>query len=377
MKFQSIILLCLSVLLGSVPVWAAEVTAEQIQLTLPPAIYTVPNSEMSLYFQNSVLYEPASDLKFAVFCDIGHQQADRWIIEPERNQVGMHKLTLTVSDQAGNEIVSASSIVHVAPREAGTGKQLRLLIIGDSLTHATIYPNRIHQLCSRPDNPELSFLGTHKPTSAAEGVAHEGYGGWAWETFLTRYVPAEKSDGTYRTRSSPFVRLDENGKPVVDIQDYINNHCYGVPPDIVVFKLGINDCFRADQQNPDARIDEVLNHADQLISEFRKAAPEALFGICLTTPGNSRDEAFDANYQGKYTRRGWKQIQHRLVQRYIAHFGNRENKRISLIPTETNLDITAGYPDNNAVHPNKAGYEQIGDSIYAWLKFQLTPKKGT
>ncbi|MEZ5433358.1 MAG: hypothetical protein R3F31_19790 [Verrucomicrobiales bacterium] len=39
-----------------------------------------------------------------------------------------------------------------------------------------------------------------------------------------------------------------------------------------------------------------------------------------------------------------------------------------IIPTELNLDCTAGYPENNGVHPNATGYAEIGSSIYAWLK---------
>ena len=64
-------------------------------------------------------------------------------------------------------------------------------------------------------------------------------------------------------------------------------------------------------------------------------------------------------------------MQHRLVQRQLEHFGKREKERIFIVPTELNLDPVDGYPDNNGVHPNGAGYKQIGDSIYAWLKWRL------
>jgi hypothetical protein len=66
----------------------------------------------------------------------------------------------------------------VLPAKAGEGKNFRLLIVGDSLTHATAYPNEIAKLFSSPTNPTCKTLGTHRPASAAPGVAHEGYGGW-------------------------------------------------------------------------------------------------------------------------------------------------------------------------------------------------------
>ncbi|MDB4680256.1 hypothetical protein OAE80_04655, partial [Planctomycetaceae bacterium] len=139
--------------------------------------------------------------------------------------------------------------------------------------------------------------------------------------------------------------------------------------------LGINDCFSApaeDVAGIDKRIETMFTSAETLLKAVRKAAPDAEFGLCLTTPPNSRQSAFEANYKDRYPRWGWKRIQHRLVQRQIEHFGNQEAQRRFLIPTELNLDPVDGYPENNAVHPNESGYQQIGQSIYAWLKWRLS-----
>lgn len=53
----------------------------------------------------------------------------------------------------------------------------------------------------------------------------------------------------------------------------------------------------------------------------------------------------------------------------MEHFANREN--VFLVPIQLNLDPVDGYPANNGVHPNEAGYKQIGTSIYAWLKMRI------
>jgi hypothetical protein len=111
----------------------------------------------------------------------------------------------------------------------------------------------------------------------------------------------------------------------------------------------------------------MLAQADVLIGAFRSAAPGAQLGICLTPPPNSREEAFQANYKDRYHRWGWKRIQHRLVQREIAHFAGREAENLFLIPTELGVDPIDGYPTNNGVHPNEFGYKQIGATIYAWF----------
>jgi len=97
-----------------------------------------------------------------------------------------------------------------------------------------------------------------------------------------------------------------------------------------------------------------------------QAAPQAILAIGVTTPPNSRQVAFEANYGDRYTRWGWKTIQHRLAQRELEHFGGRQADGLRLVPTHLDVDPFDGYPENNGVHPNAAGYAQIARSFHAW-----------
>ncbi len=246
------------------------------------------------------------------------------------------------------------------------------MIIGDSLTHASAYPNEIARLLSQHDNPKWVMLGSHKPASAAEGVSHEGYGGWTWSRFVTKYEP--NPDGTHARRSSPFVFLNDDSRPQLDMQRYFEEACEGQRPDYVVIMLGINDCFSAPADEVagiDARIDAMFGHADRLLSAIRDAVPQARIGVCLTTPPNARQEAFEANYKDRYTRWGWKRIQHRLVQRQMRYVAAKADPQISIVPTQLNLDPIDGYPANNGVHPNGDGYKAVAATIYSWLKWNL------
>jgi len=367
-----------SLLLVSAMVWLlsdpcrAESDGRPLRLTLPAECYAVPGVEMSLYFDNIVLTETPDSYRFKVSCNVGRSDQKRWWVMPAQADVGEHPLTVSVTNGEGKVLEKASLLLRVMSADAGAKRNIRLLFVGDSLTHATHYPNEIAELLSQPGNPGWTMLGTHKPSGAKPGVAHEGYGGWTWKRFAVHYEP--NPDGTYRKRSSPFVYLDENEKPQLNLRRYFLEECSGKPADFVVFKLGINDCFGLnpdDARSLDAGIDAVFVHADVLLAAFREEAPQAKFGICLTTPPNARESAFQANYQGKYPRWGWKRIQHRLVQRQLEHFGNREKEHIYIVPTQLNLDPVDGYPTNNGVHPNQQGYKQIGASIYSWLKAEM------
>lgn len=350
---------------------AAE-TPSALQLTLPTEFSAVVDHEMNVYFDNIVLTQTPTDYRFKVDCPIGRTAGERWTLTPSVEDVGTHEFTVTVTDKENHQIATASTSLLVVPADAGADRRLRLLIVGDSLTHATLYPNEIARLLSQPGNPEWEMLGTHKPARAAEGVAHEGYGGWTWQRFAAHYEP--NPDGTYKKRSSPFVFGLKDGKPMLDVERYFDEACDGKRPDVVFFLLGINDCFSADADDPqaiDARVNTMLTQAETLLAAFREAAPQADLAICLTTPPNAREEGFEANYKGRYHRWGWKRIQHRLVQRELAHFAGRESQRQFIVPTQLNLDPFGGYPVNNGVHPNALGYQQIGQSLYAWLKTQL------
>jgi lysophospholipase L1-like esterase len=356
---------------------AALAAVAPLQLTLPPACYAVPGVPFSVYYDNVVLTETPENFRFEFTSDLGAAEARRWTVTPADRDVGAHPITVTVKDRDGKVLEQGRTVLHVVPRAAGDGRSLRLLIVGDSLTHATHYPNEIARLLSTPGNPRWTMLGTHRPAAAAPGVAHEGYGGWKWNSFLTLFSPEPDQTAAgplARKRTSPFIYRTSDGKPDFDLARYFREECENRPPEVVTFLLGINDCFAANPEDPvamDRTIREVLDHAEKLLAAFHAASPGAVLAVGLTTPPNARESGFEANYKGKYHRWGWKRIQHRLVQQMLQRFSGREARNVFLVPTELNLDPFDGYPDNNGVHPNPAGYGQIGASFYAWLKWWL------
>ncbi|MFP3905164.1 MAG: hypothetical protein ACLFWB_13040, partial [Armatimonadota bacterium] len=161
---------------------------------------------------------------------------------------------------------------------AGAGKEISLLIVGDSLTNATYYPREVYNLMQGENNPILTMAGSHagggkKPS---DGVAHEGYGGWRWSTFCTRWG----DDDPYRGKSKFLREID--GEPTLDFQHYLDTYNDGEAPDFVTVLLGCNDTFSATEEDIEERIDEMFGWADTLLAEFQRVAPDTQIGIhCL------------------------------------------------------------------------------------------------
>jgi neutral ceramidase len=349
--------------------------------TLPANLYAVAGMPWTAFLANTILAETPGTFRFEVECPIGTREGDRWHIAPEAAKAGSHPFRLRLLDSLNRPVAVCSSTLHVTPAESGSSQVgCTVLVVGDSLTAGGVYPEEIARLFAGPGNAPLRMLGTQtrKPAnSPLANVAHEGFGGWTWKSFLTRYDAVEPEAG--KTNKSPFVFLSgEPPAPKVDVQRYLRERCEGREPDFITVLLGINDCFRLKADQPtalDEGITDMLLHAENLIAEFRKAAPRAVIGVCLVPPPNDRDDAFVANYKEQYPRWNWRQVQHRIVERQQKHFFGRAKENVELVPVGLGVDTWNGYPEGNAVHPNETGYRQIGASIYAWLKHQLAMRE--
>jgi hypothetical protein len=153
----------------------------------------------------------------------------------------------------------------------------------------------------------------------------------------------------------------------------------------VTVMLGTNDVFRCTDADLEQTIDTILGHADTLLAGIRAGAPQARIGVALTVPPSASQDAFAQSYSSGQTRWQYRKNQHRFVERVMERYGNREAENLTLIPTHISLDCVNNYPragdapvnarakvnaarQNNAVHPADAGYRQIGDTYYCWLR---------
>lgn len=355
----------------------------QIRLQLPDAIDAVVGVETNLYFDNAVLTTNRANYAFDVHCARGRHQEERWTLTPAPADVGEHPLLLEVRDDLHRIVARGRTRIRIHPVDAGSGRELSLLFVGDSLTHASIYPRHVLDLAARGGGPGLTLIGSHQPAGVPDTVRHEGYGGWTALRFATHAAGTPRA-GEFVQRASPFLYPADDGQPTLDFRAYCRDVSGGRFPDVVSFFLGPNDIYGDTDETIEGGIDRMITHLDRLIAMVRQDAPAARVALLLPLPPAASQDAFGANYFTLQTRWQYRRNQHRLVERMLQQYGGREGERIHLVATHLNLDCQHNYPtaeepwnantplrgvrQNNGVHPAATGYQQTADSVFGWLK---------
>ena len=368
-----------------------EAFGGRVKLILPEMVWAVPGIEMNIYFDNVCLVINPANYAFDVTCSQGIQQLERWCYTPKAEDVNDYPFILEVRDENNTVIARVKSTLRVVAADAGAGVNKTVLMIGDSLTAWSIYPQQVLDICQGEDNPKITLVGSHKPeykpktAKISELVQHEGYSGWRTDTFTTRFTGIARTGLDRRSKcGSPFIYEDAQGEPKLDFGRYCREYNNSKGPDFVTFFLGCNDTLGAKDENIEAVIERMLGHYDVLLEMILSVSKDTKIGVIMPVPPAGTQDAFGTVYKNGQTRWQYKRNQHRTVERMIEHYGRREKENIYLIPAFANLDTINNYPSallprnahcpvkaerlHNGVHPSKEGYFQIGDSIYCWIK---------
>ena len=365
----------------------------QLRLILPKVILATPGIEANVYFENVVLTLTPKAYFYDLTCPKGALLAERWTFTPQAEDVGSYPLTLEVRDSNNNVVARARSTLRVAAPTSGKGTSVTLLTVGDSLTQPGLYQSHIHRLCSADGMPSLRLIGTRGPGNlpATGEIRHEGIGGWTAQAFATISGPNSwngypKGEGT----GSPFIYPDASGKPTLDFARYCREFNNGVPPDFVTFGLGPNDVWRGTDQSIDKVVDGILGYFDTLVGMVHGLRPDTRVGILLPPPPSPFQDGF-RGYNGGQKQTGWqyRRNYHRLIERLIDHFSDREKESVWVVPVYLGFDTRHNYSERyvpvhsrdasevlqviDPVHPVPSGHEQIGDVIYSWIKVCLVP----
>lgn len=339
---------------------------DSLYLHLPDKIYTTTTSEYSIYYTN-LISSPSPELyNFTTECSVGRSEAIRYNLDSL--DTGIYSITVSVYDSMNVFLEKDSSQIIVTGNDICYSDTLSVLMIGNSLTNAGIYPRYTKEFLNEGSLYPCNLEGTHfyDVQDSIDGIFHEGYGGQTWLWFK-------------RIIDSPFVYFNEETQTdVLDIPRYKEENLNDEQPDIVTVFLGLNDmastsCDPTSTETIDNYIDIIFQYnmkvfTDSLITAF----PDSKIGIVLIPPPNIREEAFYLSLGDSTEAWHRKKKVHRLVERYEMYFRDLDNPDVSVVPVYPNVDTFNGYEFYNALHPNDSGYRQIAYSIYGWIKYQIT-----
>lgn len=319
-------------------------SSDGVEVTLPPKIYAVVGQSLNIYFKN-IIDKKDTLLDFDVTSSLGKQMADRWTTTPTAK--GTNILSVSVY-QDSNLIGSRSTSVVTSDI---TTKDTSVLYFGDSTVNAGGLTKRLLDLYSA-ETSNLTLLGTRGLTATNR---YEGRGGWTAASY--------RGGGSYEGAVNPFYNQT---KTDFDFAYYMSNQGYATP-DHFIIQLGINDTFGLTSDSTlNAKIDTILNDFDFIIGNVKAYSSAIKIGVTVTIPPNASQDAFGNAYGNGQAQWRYKRNNAIWVKRLIDHFKGKESQNIYLVPMQHNIDTTTNIADG--VHPNQVGYDQIGDSVYAYLK---------
>ncbi|MBR7143418.1 MAG: hypothetical protein IKD10_00625, partial [Lentisphaeria bacterium] len=239
------------------------ITPPGMYLVLPEMIYAAPRIETNIFFENVVDTANINAYAVEVKCPVGKHYTNRWAWTPRKEDAGKtFELEMRLFNDYG-QVISGKTKIYVAREPREYKKPIRLALLGDSLLLCQ-YPERLRDIMKQSGFVNYVPVGSYTPSGKIPqtgDMAHDAYGGFAWSDFLKRWkysihavngiqdkaereqmialgvINVPKSDD-YRMRS-PLLRL-ENGKPVLDIPNWLKRINNGKAPDFIIIELGGN-----------------------------------------------------------------------------------------------------------------------------------------
>ena len=372
-------------------VLAASPCPMQKKLVLPEKIYASAGIECNIYFRQIFMTVNPENYAFFVKCKKGRCEEKRWTYTPSKADSGSYDIDVEVHNDEGLVAKGKTQLI-IVPADAGKGKSVSILIMGSSTIHMRhAIPRHLHALFKKPGNPRLAMIGEngpHWPDKTPGEIRHEGYGGWSYARFTTRGSSNSDRPAIEYKRRNPFWNPKTKS---VDFKAYLEKNNQGKAPDYLLIALGGNDVFGCTDANIEERLKNIREQMLCLFAAIRKAAPETVIMLLQSDNTSSSQDAFGINYGAAYFR--WQVKKNFAKFRELVNEVVRTSNDPNLVKVEAtyafdcenNVPVrkegvnrynrTPVYRQANALHPTDAGYNQLADVIYVWMKNHLNTRK--
>ena len=369
----------------------------------PEKIYAVPGVECAVHYTR--LFDSYTPGRYALeaLSKKGRAYSDRWCFTATEKEAGTKfPLVLNAWDDDVGLVASITTTVVVArePSPEAKSRKITLALLGASGTNCR-YQDRVMEQMRRNGFSGYTPVGSRHPeksTGVCESgefiAAHDGYGGYSWGSFLTRYAltvdeidnvqaAAEREQlksfgvklapGNEWRKSllkSPLLRI-KDGKKVVDVQAWFDKINGGSAPDYIVIALGGNGVWIQRPDSNQGKVDEEVAQAHKLVPILRAAAPNAVIAIMSSVGGSLDQDSWGHNYgavQSCFIGNKSFIAYNRAMKEFCEKSGD---PNLVFVPVSQGVSHLDGYPkgrkSGNALHPNQIGGRQLGDALFAWL----------
>lgn len=334
---------------------------DDVSIYLPDTIYVANDVTTELYnSQITSLGGKIDEYNVTWVCDIGKNMERKFSIMGTKELIGEYPIEFQVYDNKRNLIASKSSVLSIVDNQLS--KPISILTIGDSLSSDANTYLRIAEL----GQGNVNFVGTRD----IDGYKCEARIGFAASDYLT------ETHFYYETGEplQPFFNKETNQ---FDWNYY--KKTTGIQPDVVEIFLGTNGI----DVDPTVNGDDII-HIIDFIRQADPSIPIYMVNTIYTANQDGIGSWENTHNQpvlpGRYKFEEDKKVFNLMV--YLSEKLANYDK-VYLVPAaitfdsvndfQTNTELESPYasatvevPDNG-IHPGKAGYKQIGDTIYSTI----------
>lgn len=384
-----------------------------------------PKEEYNLYFSNFI-YPLLSDYEVQVTCDYGRNYGEYWRISEFPDDVFKFPIAFSVYNAWGERLASKACVIELYTVDNAMS-DFCVLPIGDSMTQAQVYLEHsalklpgLHYEGSRSFDKIIHHEGRggfktedyvykyqdpHCPSPFVfpSGISGKEY--YGDQTFYDHmiiegesyyyvyggYEHPELKDGMYYNRDNTLYRKLGGSEVLCEVAPkwefsfpkYMEKNAYK-RVDAVSILLGTNDVLDIHYDNAEKGISRVIENLDIMINSIR--AYSATVPIILNMPILSTTDAysFGRNYACSKTPKEVRAIMMRFIDAMLEKWDSCEDKNIYLVPMNASIHPTLAFPKEaysdgryfsepvvrvqDSIHPNKAGYAQMGDYLAAVIQ---------
>ena len=380
---------------------AATVAAAKPKLQIPAELSAAPGIPCNVFFARALDSVKPSNYAFEAISEAGNFWEDRWTWMPKGEDAGRRvRVVFNVWDDDGL-VDAVTTTVRVArmPTDAQKARRVTVAILSASCTNS-LFQDQLRNRLVEAGFTNYFAVGSHSGFSASsvcepeKHAPHDGYGGFCWGDFLTRYTmtvdeinneqaEAERDQLVHLFATkipegqewrkallrSPLVRRDGTNK-VVDVQAWFDKINNGKAPDYVFITLGGNGIATIRPERIDEAIARQMASATSLLRILRVAAPEMKIVVTSAFGGSILQDGWGKNY-GALTSAfvgNRNRIRYdREIEKLVAAM---KDPNILYMTASLNVDPVGAYPHGkhaNALHSTAEGGQQFGDALASWL----------